>query len=111
MLSVTHVALGYILSAVYVVITQASGVSKGLIAAKSRLAKKNLKIPRLELVAAHMAANLVDIVRAALEGYSITSVHACSDSTVALHWIRGGRSYTQFVASRVHKISSKDLIE
>lgn len=42
------------------VITQASGVSKGLIAAKSRLAKKNLTIPRLELVAAHMAANLVD---------------------------------------------------
>ena len=31
-------------SAVYAVITQASGVSKGLIAAKSRLAKKNLTI-------------------------------------------------------------------
>ena len=34
--------------AVYVVITQASGVSQGLIAAKSRLVKKNLTIPRLE---------------------------------------------------------------
>ena len=56
-----------ILSAVYAVITQASGVSKGLIAAKSRLAKKNLTIPRLELVAAHMAANLVDNVRTALK--------------------------------------------
>ena len=98
-------------SAVYAIITQASGVSKGLIAAKSRLAKKNLTIPRLELVAAHMAANLVDNVRTALEGYPITSVHGWSDSTVALHWIKGGGSYKQFVTNRVHKISSKNFIE
>ena len=68
-------------------ITQASGVSKGLIAAISRLAKKNLTIPRLQLVSAHMAANLVDNVRTALEGYPIKSVHGWSDSTVTLHWI------------------------
>ena len=99
-------------SAVYAVITQASGVSKGLIAAKSRLAKKNLTIPRLELVAAHMTANLVDNVRTALEGYPITSVHGWSDSTVALHWIKGGGSYKHFVTNRVRKISSdKDFIE
>ena len=54
-------------SAVYAMITQASGVRKGLVAAKSRLAKKNLTIPRLELVAAHLAANLVDNVRTALK--------------------------------------------
>ena len=98
-------------SAVYAVITQASGVSKGLIAARSRLAKRNLTIPRLELVAAHMAANLVDNVRTALEGFPITSVHGWSDSTVALHWIKGGGSYKQFVTNRVRKISSKDFIE
>ena len=56
-------------AAVYMVITQASGVSQGLIVAKLRLAKKNLTIPRLELVSAHMAANLMDNVRTALEGY------------------------------------------
>jgi len=67
-------------SAVYAVITQAEQVlSKGLIAAKSRLAKKNLAILRLEPVAAHMAANLVDNVRTALAGYSITLVHGWSD--------------------------------
>ena len=92
-------------------ITQASGVSKGLIAAKSRIAKKNLTIPRLELIAAHMAANLVDSVRTALKGYPITSVHGWSDSTVALHWIKGGGSYKQFVTNRVRKISSKNFIE
>ncbi|XP_068757909.1 uncharacterized protein [Montipora capricornis] len=98
-------------SAVYAVIIQASGVSKGFIAAKSRLAKKNPTIPRLELVAAFMAANLADNVRTALEGYPITSVYGWSDSTVALHWIKGGGSYKQFVAKRVHEISSKDFIE
>jgi hypothetical protein len=35
---------------VYAVVKQPSGVSVGLVAAKSRLAKKNLTIPRLELV-------------------------------------------------------------
>lgn len=98
-------------AAVYAVITQASGVSKGLIAAKSRLAKKNLTIPRLELVSAHMAANLVENVRVALEGYPIKSVHGWSDSTVALHWIKGGGTYKQFVANRVRKINDKDYIE
>ena len=98
-------------AAVYAVITQASGVSKGLIAAKSKLAKRNLTILRLELVAAHMAANLVDNVRTAFERYPITSVHGRSDSTIALHWIKGGGSYKQFVTNRVRKISSKDFIE
>ena len=68
-------------AAVYVVITQTSGVRQGLIAAKSRLAKKNLTIPRQELVSAHMAANLVDNVRIALEGYPSKAVHGWLDST------------------------------
>jgi hypothetical protein len=46
--------------AVYTVVSQASGVTQGLIAAKSRLAKKGLTIPRLE--AGHMASNMVDNV-------------------------------------------------
>ena len=36
---------------VYAVIRQASGTNQGLIAARSRLAKQGLTIPRLELVA------------------------------------------------------------
>lgn len=71
----------FVSSAVYAVITQACGVSMGLIAAKSRLANRNLTIPRLELIAAHMVAN-VDNVRTALKGYPITSVHGWNDSTV-----------------------------
>ena len=46
-------------AAVYAVVEQESGTTQGLVCAKSRLAKQNLTIPRLELVAAHMATNLV----------------------------------------------------
>ena len=103
---------GFGISAVvYAVITQGSGMGRGLVAAKSRLAKKNLTIPRLELVAAHMAANLVENVRATIEGYPVNSVHGWIDSTVALQWISGGGTYKQFVANRVRKINAKNFIE
>ena len=44
--------------ALYAAIYKSSGTSQGKFAAKSRLSKKNRTIPRLELVAMHMAANL-----------------------------------------------------
>ena len=92
---------------VYAVVAQASGVSRGLIAAKSRLAKEGLTIPRLELVAGHMVINLASNVRVALEGFPVAPVtHCWLDSTVALHWIHDNGEYRQFVANRVRKIQS-----
>ena len=44
--------------ALYAAIYKSSGTSQGKFAAKSRLSIKNRTIPRLELVAMHMAANL-----------------------------------------------------
>ena len=93
------------------VVKQEAGVSQGLVAAKARLAKKNLTIPRLELVAAHMATNLVHNVREALEGFPVTNVFGWLDSTVALHWIRGRGDFKQFVGNRVRKIQDKDYIQ
>ena len=99
-------------AAVYAVVHQASGVNQGLLAAKSRLAKKGLTIPRLELVSALMPANLAENVKNALEGHPVRSVHGWLDNTVALHWIRGGGSaYKQFVANRVNKIREKEYIQ
>ena len=98
-------------AAVYAVVHQESGVKQGLVAAKSRLAKKNLTIPRLELVAAHMAANLVDNVKHAIQGYPVRSVYGWSDSTVTLHWIKGRGVYKPFVANRVKKINAREYIE
>ena len=75
---------------VYAVITQTSEVCKGLKAAKSRLAVKYLTISRFKNLCRYTCpANLVDNVRAALEGYPIKSVHGWIDRTVALHWIKG----------------------
>lgn len=90
-------------AAVYAVVSQESGTSQGLITSKSRLSKKNLTIPRLELVAGHMAVNLAVNVRNALQNGDPV-VHCWLDSTVALCWIQGSGEYRQFVANRVQKI-------
>ena len=68
-------------------IKQGDKQSQGLNASKSRIAKKNTSIPRLELVSAHMAVNLVDNIRTALEGYNISGTYVWLDSSVALYWI------------------------
>ena len=99
-------------AAVYAVVHQASGVNQGLLAAKSRLAKKGLTIPELELVCAHVTANLAEKVKNVLQGQPVRSVHGWLDSTVALHWIRGeGSAYKRFVANRVNKIRDKTYIQ
>ena len=73
-------------AAVYAVVKQAPGISQGLITAKSRLAKQDLTIPRLELVSGHMALNLITNVRQALKGLTLaTKDHCWLDSSVALH--------------------------
>ena len=95
---------------VYGVIRQASGTNQGLIAARSRLSKQGLTIPRLELVAGHMAVNLVANVRTALDGLPISSTHCWLDSSVALYCIRGQGEFKQFVANRVKKINSHERV-
>ena len=94
-------------AAVYAVIQQPTRVTSGLVAAKSRLAKKRLTIPRLELVSGHMATNLVNNVKESLEGFPVNRVVGWLDSTVALHWIRGNGEFKQFVKNRVRKIQEK----
>ena len=89
---------------VYAVVDQESGVTQGLITSKSRISKQNLTIPKLELVAGHMAANLAVNVRDALQPDCDPLIYCWLDSTVALYWIRGSGEHRQFVANRVNKI-------
>ena len=91
-------------AAVYAVVRQESGTTQRLVAAKGRLAKQNLTIPRLELVGAHMATNLLINVRNAYDNLPSPMLYGWLDSTVALHWIKGNGQYKQFVANRVAKI-------
>ena len=71
------------------------------------MAKKDLTIPRLELVSGHMAVNLAHNVREALAGFPVSGVYCWLDSTVALHWIRKPGDYKQFVSNRVRKIQER----
>ena len=91
-------------AAVYSVVRQKSGVTQSLVTAKARLAKKDLTVPRSELVSAHMATNLVMNVKNALTELPEPAVYGWLDSTVALHWILGNGQYHQFVANRIQKI-------
>ena len=97
-------------AAVYTVTKQPSGMTQLLLASKARLAKRGMTIPRLELVAAHMAANMVNNTSKALS-HIPHEKHCWSDSTVALWWIKGEGEYKQFVANRVAKIQAVDGIE
>lgn len=64
----------------------------------------------VELVAGHMAVNLVTNVQAAL---SILphEAHCWLDSTVALYWIKGQGEYRQFVSNTVHKIQQHKQVK
>ena len=75
-------------AAAYVVVSQPSSVNQGLIASKSRLSKRDITIPRLELIGAHMATNLAAIIKEALPSQNIRSVTCWTDSTVILQWLR-----------------------
>ena len=92
-------------AAVYAVIQQNQGTVQGLFASKSRLAKKGLTIPRLELVSGLMATKLLDNIKAVLDGLPIRHCYSWLDSMVALYWISGWESYKQFVANLIQEKS------
>ena len=96
---------------VYAVVEQEHGTTQGLVCSKSRLAKRNLSIPRLELVAGHMAVNLLSNVANEIDRRVVSSTYCWLDSTVALYWINGQGEYRQFFANRVAKIQSHTQVE
>ena len=94
---------------VYAVVKQEDGVTQGLVCSKSRIAKRNLTIPRLELISGHMTVNLATNVQQALTSHPAT-VHCWLDSSVALYWINDQGEYRQFVANRVQKIRQHENV-
>ena len=97
-------------AAVFAAIRHGDEVTQGLVCAKSRIAKRNLTIPRLELVAGHMTVNLASNVEAALSMNYEVGTHCWLDSTVALYWIKGRGDCRQFVANRVQKIKQHEHV-
>ena len=77
----------------------------------NKLARKNLSIPRLELVVAHMSANLAENVGTCLNKLRLRKIYAWSDSTTVLHWLKDNAEYKTFVSNRVSKIKGKTFIK
>ena len=73
----------------YAVIHQTGPVNQHLIASKSRLAKQNMSIPRLDLIAIRMTSNLPENIKSVLTNYNIRDIHGWTDSTIALNWLKG----------------------
>lgn len=79
-------------------------VDQNLLVAKSRVAPKEMSIPRLELVAAHTLAKLENNVSRALASFPITAYHNWVDSITALCWLANRGEWTTFVRNRVKVI-------
>ena len=71
--------------AVYAIVKQKHGSNHGLLVCKSRLSKKDLSVPRLELVAANVNVNNLENTTAALHRYQIKSCYGWSDSMMFLY--------------------------
>ena len=71
---------------VYAVVHHPSVTNQRLVVSKPRISKKKLTIPRLKLVSAHMASDLIENTKAALKLHNIRSATGWRDSTVVLHW-------------------------
>ena len=69
-------------AAVYAITKQASSVTVCLVAAKAQLAEQDLTIPRLELVSAHIATNLVSNVKRSIDDGSVISIFGWLDHRV-----------------------------
>ena len=93
-------------AAAVAVVEQQEGMSKGLLASKSRLSKRNTSIARPELVSGHMAANMAKNLHGALQCWPISSTTIWMDSMVAVYWLTNPpKAWKVFLANRVRKIA------
>jgi len=96
---------------VYVVVKASDGSSsQNLLVSKSRVAPKGLTIPRLELVGAHLLANLISHVTQALRNYEFERIYGWTDSTTVLYWLRNKGTWSRYVRNRVQKVREVDFI-
>ena len=103
-------SLTEVFTVTYAIVNQQNKFSQNFITTKSRLARKNLSIPRLELIATHLSENLTENVKTCLNKLSVRKICAWSDSTTVHHWLNNNGEYKTLVSNRVSK-NNKLFIE
>ena len=88
---------------IYLEIIQTSGTYVKQLTAKSRVAKPNTTVPRLELIGAQMLTKLIVNVKATLS-YNVKETFGWLDSQTALCWLDNEGEWKQFVRKRVDQI-------
>lgn len=91
--------------AVYLRSRENGGIQMRLLCAKSRVAPvKNISIPKLELCAAHLLVNLVQVVRGSLN-IQLSKTTFWTDSSIVLCWLsEEPYKWKTFVSNRVSDI-------
>ena len=98
-------------AAVYIEVISPKGIAtQRLLVSKSRIAPKDISIPRLELVAAHLLSRLMNHVKESLHNVKIDEFHAWVDSTTVLYWLEDKGTWAQFVRNRTKKIKEYNFI-
>lgn len=96
---------------IYLVITSETEELSNLIFAKTRLApKKEVSIPRLELLAVVMGVRSLNFVKRELS-LEISRVILWTDSQCVLHWIGSEKKLDTFVENRIKEIRLSENIE
>ncbi|XP_044168589.1 uncharacterized protein LOC122952842 [Acropora millepora] len=91
-------------AATIALVKQDTGTVQGLLTSQSRISKRNTTMPRLELVAGHMAANMANNEQQVLTRWPVASINIGMDSTLALYWLMNpGSNWKVFVANRVRR--------
>ena len=81
------------------------GPETSFVMAKSRVKPlKNITLPRLELLAAVVAAKLTSFVKATFATLQIDKIILWCDSQIVLHWIHSDKKLPLFVENRVKTI-------
>ena len=90
---------------VYIRVNTGEAIHSNIIASKTRVAPtKTITLPRLELMAAVLATQLVMHVKQALKRADM-QIHCYSDSEITLAWIKAEPSrFKTFVANRIAEI-------